>query len=479
METLCNTQLVIPLKSYMIQRFPKSIKLSYETVAHKKVSSDYTLCLAIPYGRKAYLWWTYYNNKLVCCLLELNRANVIGENVSFIQAPMPHHFELGTIVSGTLLDEANHSDPHDTEPKTNTNENANTSTNTNKSFNHFVVEDMYMYKGNILNQFQPMPFQQKLNHLMDFFQCIRPLEQPHDHVYISFHHMWIRSPDLDDDTIPSQVQIPYNIRHIQYRNVSDVCPHMNVSVHKKPVWNPTIVADGIWDNIEKPTVPDWSLDYSKPHYKQQVVFWVRPDIAYDVYYLYAKDSQRNPLLYQHAFIPDYKTSVMMNGIFRFIKENRNLDFVEESDDEDMYEDVRRDKFVDLNRNVLMECVFDRKFRKWVPIRVATGDPPLEKHVPYINQLVFVKHGHQHSHNHNHNHVPNRPPPKHLQNRQPFRSRPPSHNHNYNQHHNNNQNHRTPNPSSSKNNLNKPYKPSSDRNHERFSHHKRTFPQKPE
>ena len=38
--------------------------------------------------------------------------------------------------------------------------------------------------------------------------------------------------------------------------------------------------------------------------------------------------------------------------------------------------------------ILMECVFDRKFRKWTPKREAT--PNLERYVPYINQLVIMK-----------------------------------------------------------------------------------------
>ena len=35
-----------------------------------------------------------------------------------------------------------------------------------------------------------------------------------------------------------------------------------------------------------------------------------------------------------AYIPDYKTSVFMNSLFRNIKENINLDYLEESDDEE-------------------------------------------------------------------------------------------------------------------------------------------------
>ena len=38
-----------------------------------------------------------------------------------------------------------------------------------------------------------------------------------------------------------------------------------------------------------------------------------------------------------AAIPDYKTSVLLNKVFRNIKENDNLDALEESDNEDEFE----------------------------------------------------------------------------------------------------------------------------------------------
>ena len=39
------------------------------------------------------------------------------------------------------------------------------------------------------------------------------------------------------------------------------------------------------------------------------------------------------------------------------QENANLDLLEESDDEDEFENTHLDKFVDLEKTVLMECVF--------------------------------------------------------------------------------------------------------------------------
>ncbi len=58
----------------------------------------------------------------------------------------------------------------------------------------------------------------------------------------------------------------------------------------------------------------------------------------------------------------------MNGLFRNIKENRNLDALEESDDEDDFQDIRQEKYVDLEKTMILECLFMRKFRKWMPVK---------------------------------------------------------------------------------------------------------------
>jgi hypothetical protein len=71
-----------------------------------------------------------------------------------------------------------------------------------------------------------------------------------------------------------------------------------------------------------------------------------------------------------AHIPDYNTSVMMNKLFRIIKENDNLDALEESDDEDEFQNENIDRFVHLNKSYKMYCQYNYKFKKWVPIKVA-------------------------------------------------------------------------------------------------------------
>ena len=100
---------------------------------------------------------------------------------------------------------------------------------------------------------------------------------------------------------------------------------------------------------------------------RECIFKVMANIEADIYTLYCKDSKNAN--YNFACIPTYKSSVMMNDIFRCIKENKNLDLLEESDDEEEFENINLDKFVDLNKICYMNCVYNKKFRKWMPVKI--------------------------------------------------------------------------------------------------------------
>mgnify|MGYP001329339486 CR=1 FL=1 len=74
-----------------------------------------------------------------------------------------------------------------------------------------------------------------------------------------------------------------------------------------------------------------------------------------------------------AGITDYKTSVFMNTLFRNIKENSNLDLLEESDDEEEFQNVAIDKFVNLDKQLKMRCVYIDKFQAWKPVEVMSDN----------------------------------------------------------------------------------------------------------
>ncbi len=93
---------------------------------------------------------------------------------------------------------------------------------------------------------------------------------------------------------------------------------------------------------------------------QKYIFNVKPDLQQDIYHLYCLNNDDNVEHYIGlANIPDYNTSVIMNKLFRIIKENNNLDALEESDDEEEFENEKE--------------VYNYKFKKWKPVKLADNN----------------------------------------------------------------------------------------------------------
>ena len=113
------------------------------------------------------------------------------------------------------------------------------------------------------------------------------------------------------------------------------------------------------------------------------IFKIKADIRADIYNLHLEDGY-----YNTAGIPDYKTSVLMNKVFRYIKENAKLDALEESDDEEEFENINEDKYVNLKKIVYMKCVYMKKFKKWKPVELVNFGEKLQtkKEIGYLEYV---------------------------------------------------------------------------------------------
>lgn len=98
---------------------------------------------------------------------------------------------------------------------------------------------------------------------------------------------------------------------------------------------------------------------------------VRPEVKSDTYSLYTMSGSKESF-HGIACVPDYKSSVFLNGLFRNIWENRNLDNVEESESEDEFEDVSPDKYVSMDKSLVMRCEYSFRFKQWIPRSVSDG-----------------------------------------------------------------------------------------------------------
>ena len=314
-------------QNLLLKSFP-NVELSYETMVHKKVyNSNYIL--AIPEGQKCFAWFTTYKSQNVCILLEVSENKRISR-INIVSACFHQELSYGTIFYGTVFN--------------------------CKSKRYFSSEDIYYYKGINVGK---TSFKDKLTLFKTIFTSeVKQLAYYENNIIFGLPII----ANSCDDILRTVAVLPYKIKHIQFRSDCDVkINNLLYPISEAPVEHPG----------------------SKPSYrndvKGEIVFKITPDIQNDIYNLHYYDNNSTESIFDFAYIPDYKTSVMMNRLFRKIKENANLDALEESDDEAEFEDDRPDKFVFLDKTYNMVCIWNNKFKKWAPIRVAQkGDKIITK-----------------------------------------------------------------------------------------------------
>ena len=311
----------------ILQNFP-NIELCFETIIHKTVPVQYNYVLAIPEGRKYFAWFTTYKTQNVCFLLEISNNKQIC-NIECIYTCFHRDLAYETVLYGTGFKQMGR--------------------------RFFSCEDIYMYKGNTLTK--NTHYSKKLIMFQNIFKNeIKQVAYNNQMVTFGLPIMSVNVDNLNDKIR----DLSYKIKYIQFRTEQNQIlnkPLVDVLSRTEPlrpvslITKPTIVKI---DNKKNDKFKD------KPKEK---VFTIKADIQNDIYNLY--DVVSNELL-DIAYIPDYKTSVMMNKLFRNIKENQNLDALEESDDEEEFENDKIDKFVYLDRSFDMICEYNMKYKRWQP-----------------------------------------------------------------------------------------------------------------
>ena len=346
---------------YLMKRIPP-FELSYETIAHKKVFPSYNLGLAIPNGKKYYAYFSFQQQTDVCYLMEMNREKKITK-VSTMDTLFDSELSLGTMLYGTLIPIDEHVDilqPYN-----------------GRSF--FVIEDIFFYKGLSLKN---IAFGEKLGYIEQMMQkYIIPQFASSKSMVFVLPILWGISDESHESIVAHfekiKSDIPYLVHHIQIRKLGEIAPYLNIPTHNamtKPVEPPLSIIKP--NRIE---LLSYTVDYHKPQYKYPTVFQVTADIQFDIYHLFAYGKNKTPVYYGIAGIPTIEKSFFMNSLFRNIKENSNIDYIEESDDESDFENMAEDKYVDLNKIYNMECIFHMKFKKWIPVRI----------IHETNQIVHI------------------------------------------------------------------------------------------
>ena len=310
-------------RSALIKRLP-NLKLSYENI-HKKVFSD--LYVIIPKGKKHLVWFTYFEDKKVCIFIEVNPGTQRNIRDMFI---VPQRFEkkivLGTIFFGTLFSIG--------------------------SRKYFSIENIHLYKGKNIEHTNEKHKLQLINDILNTEIKSSIITQNGIALGLPIIH------NNFQEAITICKNLPYSVYSIQNRNYNSQSSTYNSTLYK-----------------------EFELDTS------HVVFAVKPDIQVDVYYLYYKNNTGNLERYDMAAIPDFKTSKMMNSIFRNIKENDNLDALEESDDDEDFENINEDKYVKLDKCVHMDCIFNKRLNRYIPVSVNDKSKVVYKNEISKNEII--------------------------------------------------------------------------------------------
>jgi hypothetical protein len=365
-----STSLSFDEQNEILRNFPSTVKFSYEKSTHKKVLSD--VYVIIPKGKKYFAWFTHRNRKNICIFLEVGYQNKIM-NIFYRHVSFDDVLSYGTIFYGTLFR---------TRPESGEKKNI-------YSNEIFSVEDIFYYKGDDISDYS---YHDKLKVVKNIFDTKLNYNMSFCNNGIVFG-LPVMTTDFTE-AYDKAMALPYSVYSIQYKYFEEKKTYQSITEFYH-FSNNSVVSNGVNgvnsvngsnnnssnDNSENYATHTSKYDEKPGAYIEQIkqktasneiykTFFIKPDLQNDIYYLYQNSTTNFEVISKEiAHIPDYKTSVLMNKLFRNIKENSNLDSLEESDEEDEFENIQIDKFVDLNKIIKMRCIFNYKFKKWVPVSV--------------------------------------------------------------------------------------------------------------
>jgi hypothetical protein len=371
----------------LLGSFPPT-KLSYEVPVHKNDHSTNTLpldskCFIIPKGRRCIAWITEWKRKKICAIIEVqtqrNQIPATFRRFQSINGWYPSQVTIfdtcfhstlayGTVFGGVLF--------------------RSSSNGSFSSTPYFSINHIYWYKG---DQIPSMTLSLHVQLCENIFmeKALRQVS------YTLSNGIIFGLPVLCNSYDESLIQsFPYPVYSILYRSNSttkiyyqtlfeSALPRVSAPA---PAPTPAPVYAHTRTPVHVAPARTVTREYIKPDDDMltniQAIFIVRPNIQNDIYELFVKPRNGNSgtvlatdshaIFHNFAHIPNYKTSVMMNRLFRNIRENERLDTMEESEPEEDFENIDLDKYVLPDKEYRLVCKFNKKFCRWVPISVVTN-----------------------------------------------------------------------------------------------------------
>ena len=256
----------------------------------------------IPKGKKYIVWFKKYDTHVNCYLIELANFNLRKISFKSVSIYNASFDEMLTIGRYGTIC-------------------FGTFVNVNRR-NYLSIEDIFYYKNKNVCK---MKWKYKYNYITSVLEDCSHL--PFTKYDISFGTPILSETRKElDNTL---IQLPYSCYCVEGFNPE------YTNVYKTRIIEPTKEISGI--------------------------FKLQAEVKSDIYSIYCENN-----ILGTAYIPSYTLSVYLNRYFRNIKENNNLDTLEESDSEDDFEDIRLDKYVDTTKQLPFRCVYNKKFRAWIP-----------------------------------------------------------------------------------------------------------------
>jgi hypothetical protein len=299
-------------KKYLIKKFPK-IELSYEKRLHNKVHANTDLFLIIPKGKKFFAWFRYFNGKYKCFFY------LLSNNKRYTQDILEYNCCFDKVLTtyiGTIV--------YGTIFST-------------KNIRFFSIEDVFFYKGKNVTTETTLLKWKTMNEIIKSYTKQQYFTK---NDIIFGLPIYTDKRELITSHLTNLYYQPYAIQH-RFFNKQKYYFNESISIQRK----------------------------------YEAVFDVKARINEDMYDLFAIHEQQMVNI-GVAYIANYDTSVFMNSIFRNIKENINLDFLEESDDDEEFENISPDKFVNLKKKCRIKCEYLNNFNMWKPIKVVASIEPI-------------------------------------------------------------------------------------------------------
>ena len=288
-------------KEVIMRTFP-SFELCYEEHIRSKVhAAPATLYLAIAKGTKCFAWFTLYQSRPTCFIIERDKGRNRIRNIEIWHSCFDETLCIGTVLHGVLVKK--------------------------DRMQFCVVDDIYFYKGTFLGN---KSTKTKLKYMEHFFTETRMVSYSLRFIVFVLSLMSTSKSALLEN-FDNLGYVPYCIQH---RNLNAAGSYLN----------------------------------ERYVFDKNIVLLVRPDPQNDIYKFFCT---RNEAVQEDGTlnIPDYKTSVMMNSLFRNIKENVNLDALEESDSDGEFENTNDDKYI-TRKELNMVCSFNASIKRWEPVKVS-------------------------------------------------------------------------------------------------------------